>query len=85
MLTNDKNSEMTPSNIRLFNKQREDEGKGGMSNLINIQEAPKALSQTRSQLDYQMKFRNQQRLKAADPDDGSIENPEFAGRSYQKK
>lgn len=34
-------SELTPNNIRQFNKQKEEE-MSGMSNLINVQEVPKA-------------------------------------------
>ena len=41
-------AELTPGNIRNFNKQKEDESKG-MSNLLNVKEAPKAYSQARSQ------------------------------------
>lgn len=36
-------NELTPGNIRHFNKQKEDENKG-ISNLINVKEAPKAYS-----------------------------------------
>lgn len=76
-------SELTPNNIRQFNKQKEDEAKG-MGALLNVQEAPKASSQTRSQADPWLKFKSAQRPGAAGLDGDGKEHG-VAGRSYQKK
>jgi hypothetical protein len=75
-------AELTPGNIRHFNKQKEDESKG-MSNLINIQEAPKAYSQARSHgMDQLLKSKNGHRQDPAALQSNGKE-PEI-GRSYQK-
>lgn len=76
-------SELTPNNIRQFNRQKEEE-MSGMSNLINVQEAPKAYSQTRSPGDQVLKFKGAQRPRAAALA-GDGKEPDGAGRSYQKK
>ena len=72
-------SELTPNNIRQFNKQKEDET-SGMSHLINVQEVPKAYSQTRSPGDQVVKFKGAQRPRAAAAA-GDGKDPDGAGRS----